>query len=139
MSSDAIFQLRVLFCSQKVRFSSSAQLLHTQAGFLCEYSSPALAVPGIYSTFFLEHTHWLGLCWLPLKAWGHCCSSQEHCVLSQFMGCDLLPALAFRGRHFPLWARHGVTTPHAAAGRKAGPGPCARGAVPEGARARELT
>ena len=42
-----------------------------------------------YRTFFLEHTHWLGLCWLPLKAWGHCCSSQEHCVLSQFMGCDL--------------------------------------------------
>lgn len=40
-------------------------------------------------TFFLEHTHWLGLCWLPLKAWGHCCSSQERCVISQLVGCDL--------------------------------------------------
>lgn len=39
----------------------------------------------LHSTWYIfEHSswisHWLGLCWLPLKAWGHCCSSQEHCV-----------------------------------------------------------
>ena len=40
--------------------------------------------------FFLQgHAHWLGLCWLQLEAWGLCCFSQEHCLLSQLLDCNL--------------------------------------------------